>query len=211
MKPLLIKVCGMRDDTNICQLRALTPDFMGLICHPGSPRYVGLASTAIQGASWSPVQKVGVFVNASVDEMLAYHRAFGFNCIQLHGHETPEDCEMVRLQTGCRVLKAISVSGRADVERAESYCWATDYLLFDTHCTDFGGSGKTFDWSLLDHYQGTTPFFISGGLGEQELSQLLGRQWPKWVGVDLNSRFETAPALKDIARLKKVIEQLRKQ
>ena len=172
----------MRDDTNICQLRALTPDFMGLICHPGSPRYVGLASTAIQGASWSPVQKVGVFVNASIDEMLAYHRAFGFNCIQLHGHETPEDCEMVRLQTGCRVLKAISVSGRADVERAENYCWATDYLLFDTHCTDFGGSGKTFDCRCSTIIRARRPFSSAAAWANRNCRSCLAASGPNGWG-----------------------------
>ena len=211
MKKLLIKVCGMRDDANIRAVLALKPDFMGLICYPKSPRYVGSEPTPGQSGCWAPVQKVGVFVNASLEEIAARQRTFGFDCVQLHGGESAEDCRRVRELTGCRVLKAVSVACPDDVARAEDFAGVADYILFDTHTAGYGGSGKSFDWRWLDGYAADIPFFISGGLDIDALRLIKRAAWPQLAGVDLNSRFELSPGLKDIERLKDAFDLLREQ
>ena len=209
-KRLLIKVCGMRDDANLLALGKLQPDFVGMIFYPLSPRYVGEQPTAVQAAPIANAVKTGVFVDAPIETIADRCHAFGLGCVQLHGHETPAFCQEVRQRTGCRVIKAISVADAADIDKAQAYNGVADYLLFDTKTPKKGGSGQQFDWSLLDKYEGMTPFFVSGGIDERSLAKLQEHVWPALVGVDLNSRFETAPAIKNIDRLKTVFEFLRK-
>ncbi|NCC99468.1 MAG: phosphoribosylanthranilate isomerase [Bacteroidia bacterium] len=209
MKRLLIKVCGMRDDAGLKALHALQPDMIGFVFYTPSPRYAGIQATKNQAPNVTPSKKVGVFVDASLDEILARTKAFGLDYLQLHGTESPEFCLAARECTGCKIIKALPVAEAADLSFANKYEGVADYILFDTKTPNKGGSGCKFDWKLLDSYNGNTPFIISGGIDLEALVQLKKAKWPTLVGVDLNSRFELSPGIKDIPKLKNAIEMLR--
>ena len=221
----------MRQADNIRAVEALGVDWMGFIFWPRSSRYVS------ERPAYLPTRcrRVGVFVDATADEVLARVADFGLNAVQLHGHESPaylatlrtESTAMLRtLRTestallragasvpdgspsGLTLIKALSVATPADLAPAADYEGLADYLLFDTKGERAGGNGRQFDWSVLDHYHGTTPFLLSGGIGPDDGQRLAAFHHPQCVGIDLNSRFELAPALKDIEKLKTFITAL---
>jgi phosphoribosylanthranilate isomerase len=140
--------------------------------------------------------------------MLEKAARYGLDCLQLHGSESPGLCETLQ-RAGYRVIKAFPVATAADLERTAAYEPCAAYFLFDTKCDTFGGSGKSFDWRALEAYRGRTPFLLGGGLRPESAEALLRFRHPQWAGVDLNSGFETAPALKDVARLEQFIHRLR--
>jgi phosphoribosylanthranilate isomerase len=203
---MMVKVCGMRQPQNIADVEALGIDMMGFIFHPRSPRYVE------QRPAYMPkkCRRIGVFVNASTDEILRRVDDFQLNGVQLHGSETPEQCRQLR-ERGLMVIKAISSTANLDAAAApyattDSGC---DLLLFDTACATHGGSGRSFDWGLLDTYTGSVPFLLSGGINPQSLAALAALHHPMWRGVDLNSGFEIAPTLKNVDSLRLFINQFR--
>ena len=206
MKSVLIKVCGMRDAENIREVEQAGPDWMGFILWPGSPRYVS------QVPDYMPkrCQRVGVFFNPTLEWVADCARAFGLHMIQLHGAEQPEFCQEVRRQTGCRIIKALSVASTSDMTRALPYCTppSADYLLFDTPSACVGGSGRRFEWSLLDAYSGPLPFLLSGGIGPDDAARIKAFAHPRCIGIDINSRFETSPAVKDVRAVKNFIQEI---
>lgn len=209
---MIIKVCGMREPENIRAVEATRPDWMGFILWPGSKRYVPAPPAYLPQA---PVQRVGVFVNPSVKDVVLQAQAFQLDLIQLHGHESPTFCLEVKnaLQKNglpaLPLIKAFSISTPADLLPTRDYISAADYFLFDTKSPLPGGSGQQFDWSILETYDGPTPFLLSGGIGPGDLPRLLAYRHPRCIGVDLNSRFETAPAIKDAARLEDFIKNIK--
>lgn len=199
-----IKVCGMKDPVNISEVAALQPDYMGFIFYPRSPRYIGETEKNLLAVN--PI-KTGVFVNESVDvieELIEKHR---LAAIQLHGNESPGLCELFKGRVV--VIKAFGIDENLDSSKLETYAGKVDYFLFDTKTEKHGGSGKSFDWSLLDQYQMDIPFFLSGGLSLENLEEVKAIKHPQFYGVDLNSKFEIEPGLKDINKLKKAFEILR--
>ena len=201
---MIVKVCGMSDAVNIRLAEQLNIDWMGFIFYPPSPRYVERRPDYLPQRQ----QRVGVFVNADEDFILSRISLFGLQLLQLHGHETPQQCRALREATGLSVIKAFSVKSAADVAETRHYEGAADYFLFDTPTPGVGGSGRSFDHSLLDHYTGATPFLLSGGLGPDSVSHILALRHPQMVGIDLNSRFETAPGIKSIHRLQQFLQTL---
>lgn len=201
---MLIKVCGMRDANNMLDVAACGIQWMGFIFYPQSPRY--FLETVIEVPD--NIRKVGVFVNADPAEMLSIYNRYKLDYLQLHGNESPELCRKLR-EKGYRIIKAISVSSEEDIRKTGEYESAVDYFLFDTHCTGYGGSGQTFDWSILKYYEGQTPFLLSGGIRLELLPQLLRFSHPQLIGFDLNSGFESAPGLKDAKRIQSFINQLK--
>lgn len=201
---MIVKVCGMSDAVNIRLAEQLNIDWMGFIFYPPSPRYVERRPDYLPERQ----QRVGVFVNADEDFILSRISLFGLQLLQLHGHETPRQCRSLREATGLSVIKAFSVKSAADVAETRHYEGAADYFLFDTPTPGVGGSGQSFDHSLLDHYTGTTPFLLSGGLGPDSVSHILALRHPRMAGIDLNSRFETAPGIKSIHRLQQFLQSL---
>lgn len=201
---MIVKVCGMRNPENIRDVEACGADWMGFIFYPPSPRYVA------DPPAYLPVKarRVGVFVNATADEMLHRQARFGLDYLQLHGHESPDLCRELRAQ-GARVIKAFALQSAADVEPTARYADCADYFLFDTPCSTFGGSGRRFDWSCLAAYNGKVPFLLSGGLGPDSLNALTAFRHPQWAGIDLNSGFETAPACKDVTTLRPFIQHFK--
>lgn len=209
---MLIKVCGMREAENIRQVEALGIDWMGFIFYPRSPRFVGevLGEVPIVGAVCeSPVRKVGVFVNASPEEMMEAAQKYKLDYLQLHGNESPDDCYALQ-KRGFALIKAFSIASEEDLEKTKEYEGRVDYFLFDTKCEGYGGSGKQFDWSVLAAYKGSTPFLLSGGIRPESLEALRHFHHPRLAGLDLNSGFETAPGMKDVAKLKGFVEEVKK-
>lgn len=191
----------MRDAENIREVERLGIDMMGFICWPMSPRYVREVPAYLPDCP-----RVGVFVNPSLDYVLERTKAFGFNFIQLHGTESPEFCKAVREKTGCKVIKAISISSEADLALAGQYEGFVDLLLFDTKCINFGGSGQKFNWDILSSYRGELPFLLSGGIGPEDAERLSEFQHPKCLGIDINSRFEIEPGIKDTEKIRTFIK-----
>lgn len=206
---LKLKVCGMREPGNIADIAALKPDYMGFIFYFKSSRFVEMMAFYIaQRLRLQGIEPVAVFVNPSVAYVQHIHDKYGITHIQLHGRETPEMCLELK-EKGFKVLKAISVSKADDVKNAALYDNHCDFLLFDTKSGLPGGSGKKFDWSVLNQYQGNTPFFLSGGIGPNDVEQLKQFQHPRWYGIDVNSCFEIKPAYKDAELLKSFLQTLK--
>lgn len=202
---MIVKVCGMRDADNIRQVEECGADWMGFIFFSRSPRFVADVPKYLP----SKQKRMGVFVNASYDDIKAHVAAYGLDAVQLHGAETPDLCMRLH-DDGLTVVKAFSLRSAADVQQTDGYAGACDYFLFDTPTATYGGSGRMFDWSLLAAYQGSTPFLLSGGLAPDSLDALAAFSHPQWAGIDLNSGFETQPALKNPQALKSFISKFRK-
>ena len=203
---MIIKVCGMRDAQNIREVESLHPDMMGFMCWPGSKRYVSGRPGYLPD-----VCRVGVFVNPTADEVVQKVRELGINRIQLHGAETPELCRAIHKATGLPIMKAIQVAQASDLNACSAFERAdgVDMFLFDTKCSGWGGSGQSFDWSLLDSYDGSNPFILAGGIGPGAEERLAAIDHPKFRGIDLNSQFETEPGLKEINKLSAFINNIR--
>ncbi len=205
---MIIKVCGMRDADNIRQIDELgCVDWMGFIFFPPSSRNVERIPDHLP----KHCKRVGVFVNATLEEIRQRQKEFGFHLIQLHGDETPDYCEQLRtfLPPKTQFIKMVQIATADDLERVKSYDGMVDYFLFETKCKGYGGSGKQFDWDILQHYQGQTPFLITGGIGADDAEKVQTFSHPQWAGIDLNSRFETAPALKDIQLIQEFIKKIK--
>lgn len=203
---MIIKVCGMREETNVREAEQSGADWMGFIFYPKSPRYVGETLTYIPGN----VKRVGVFVNEEVDRLLALAEKNRLDILQLHGDESPADCEALR-EKGFLVIKAFGVSTDKPFSpglpgRYEGCC---DYFLFDTQTDLYGGSGSKFEWGVLSDYRGETPFLLSGGISPEDVEAIKGFSHPRCIGVDLNSGFEIAPAVKNIQLLQAFIGAFR--
>ncbi|GAB4403330.1 MAG: phosphoribosylanthranilate isomerase [Microscillaceae bacterium] len=208
------KVCGLRSPENIPLVLALRPDFVGFIFYEKSPRYVGEAFRLPPDLDWGPVRRVGVFVNHSVDFIFSQVNRYQLDGIQLHGDESPEFCAALKspILRGARdiapsvlSIKAFGLGPGFDFESLAPYLPEVDYFLFDTKSPEYGGSGQAFGWEILPNYPFAKPFFLSGGLGQENANAL--RQFLEahpdlpLAGLDLNSRFETAPGHKDPALL----------
>ncbi|WP_430814556.1 phosphoribosylanthranilate isomerase [Carboxylicivirga sp. RSCT41] len=201
-----IKVCGMRDSSNINELLELKPDYVGFIFYKKSPRYVEQKPEVEFSAN---TKKVGVFVNASERVINEKRIHFGLDIIQLHGDESPELCFLLK-QSGARVMKVFRVDEDFDFQQTRRYQDYCDYFLFDTQTKAFGGSGKKFDWSLLENYNNARPVFLSGGIGPEDVNDILEIKNLNLKAIDVNSKFEIRPAVKDISLLSDFIDELRK-
>jgi phosphoribosylanthranilate isomerase len=199
---LQLKVCGITMREQLEALEGLGVQLAGLIFHPGSARYVE-GRLSPEAARATAIRKVGVFVDAGLEQIRKAIRDYGLWAVQLHGKESPAFC--AGLKNEVVVIKAIGV-GSNPIGEIDQYEGVTDYLLFDTATTGHGGSGKTFDWALLQQAPIRQPFFLSGGIGLEEVEALRGFAHPQWKGLDVNSRLEIAPGVKDmeqVAQLKK--------
>lgn len=207
-KDIKLKVCGMRYAENIIQLAALQPDYIGFIFYPASKRFVEEIDQNILKKIPSDIKKTGVFVNESYEAIIDKISDFKLNAIQLHGNESPEFCD--KFQTvDVEVIKAVGISNQASFDGLNEYSDAVDYFLFDTKTEHHGGSGKAFDWGLLGCYTLNKPYFLSGGLSLEHLNDLSVIQDNRLYAIDLNSRFELEPGLKDIQKLKSFFNEIR--
>lgn len=198
----------MRESTNISELLKLSPDFMGFIFFAKSKRDVADSLDAELLASFpDSTQKVGVFVNAELDFVKGKVEQFGLNLVQLHGDESPEYCFDLKSK-GIKVMKVFSVAESFDFNQLEAYKPYVDFFLFDTKGKERGGNGLQFDWSILKGYDQEIPFFLSGGIDLDNIEQLSELKGMNLHAIDVNSKFEIEPGLKDIGRLKELKERL---
>lgn len=203
-----IKVCGMRDAANIKEVAALGPDYMGFIFYERSPRYCGGLSPAVVKGLPDNVRPVMVSVDMTEDEIMRAVERYGFGIVQLHGHELPELCFSLRSR-GLKVVKAAGMRTASSLEVLREYGGAVDSFLLDTLCVTKGGSGRKFDWGILDAYDLPEDFYLSGGIGPQDAEALKALVHPRFAGIDLNSRFETAPGVKDVELLHKFFNEIK--
>ncbi|MBX2816140.1 MAG: phosphoribosylanthranilate isomerase [Saprospiraceae bacterium] len=199
---MIVKVCGMTTQANLDELLELRPAWFGMIHYPLSKRHV-VTSLQSEGA-----KRIGVFVNEEFDQITKIAARERLDGVQLHGEEAPGLAAKLRAQ-GLLVIKAFSVKRKEDLLLWKPYQDSIDYLLFDTKGPERGGNGVAFDWDLLHHYQGDIPFLLAGGIGPDSLVALAKLDHPKWVGIDINSRFEVKPGIKDITLIKNFLHELR--
>ncbi len=210
MSDLKIKVCGMKVPENIEAVSGLKPGFMGFIFYPPSKRFIGLdfEKNHLNAVSKS-VMKTAVFVNASIDEVLEFAKFYEMQAVQLHGNENPEFCHQVK-DAGFLTIKAFGVDDAFDFDTLNEYVSHIDLFLFDTKTEQHGGSGKTFNWQVLQNYKLEKPFMLSGGISLNNLDEVLELNHPQFYGIDINSKFEIEPGLKDLELLKKVFTKLKR-
>ena len=204
---MIIKVCGMRDGDNIREVEQLSIDWMGFIFYPKSSRYVSEVPAYLP----TKCKRVGVFVDASTDEIIKKIHDFSLDMIQLHGNESPEQISHLSpLTNHLSIIKAFNIATAEDLKSTASYTGLADYFLFDTKGQSVGGNGEKFDWSVLDSYEGETPFLLSGGIGPDDAARVSSFRHPKCVGIDLNSKFESSPAFKDVTTLSRFLNEIKK-
>lgn len=211
---MIIKICGMRAPENIRAVSELNIDWMGFIFWQKSSRYVSERPAYLP----TKVKRVGVFVDADMEEVKQKVEEYDLNIIQLHGQESPTYIRQLRSLCSdhvAAIIKAFNIATAEDLAQTESYKGIVDYFLFDAKAQLIGGNGTKFDWSVLDNYKDDTPFLLSGGIGPDDAERI--RDWfsadsssaaAKCIGIDLNSRFETAPALKNVDALRIFLSHL---
>ena len=200
----------MKIPENMEAVSGLMPDLMGFIFYPPSKRFIGLEFEVNHlKAIDKNIIKTGVFVNATIDEVVEFGKLYGMQAIQLHGNESPEFCQKVKAQ-GFFTIKAFGVDDAFDFAGLNLYQAHVDLFLFDTKTDQHGGSGKIFNWQVLAKYKLDTPFMLSGGISLDNLDEVLKLNHPLFYGVDINSKFELEPGLKDIDKLKTAFEKLKR-
>ena len=227
-KDLIIKVCGMRDTDNINDVSALDINWMGFIFYPKSLRYVRqISSNAGIIPDYSSlkekataddagrIRRVGVFVDDMPQNIVTRVFNYHLDIVQLHGSESPVMIDNLRrtldpdIRKGIKIMKAISVKSDDDILKCKDHEGHVDYFLFDTKTPLKGGSGEQFDWSVLQSYDGATPFLLSGGIGPDDARRVRAFSHPRCIGIDVNSKFEKEPAFKDVDMLRKFISEVR--
>ena len=195
-----VKVCGMRDAENIRKVEALGINMMGFIFYPKSSRYVSNRPAYLP----QKCKRVGVFVDATIEDIRLHIVDYSLDIIQLHGHESTDFIRSLRSLCGdsITIIKAFNIATKEDLEATKPYEGLVDYFLFDTKGKSAGGNGEKFNWNVLSNYKDNTPFLLSGGIGPDDAGRVKVFQHPKCVGIDLNSRFEIEPGIKDITKLK---------
>jgi len=208
----------MRDSGNIIDLAQLKPDYLGLIFYSHSKRFAENLDKGILNSLPDSIKLTGVFVNETIDGVLKKIVEYDLNAVQLHGSESETFCQQLRDLLSIKmplrkveVIKAFGISPDFDFNQLERFSDAVDYFLFDTKTTEHGGSGIVFDWKVLDKYSGKKPYFLSGGLSPENISEISNFELEKPYGIDLNSKFELMPGVKDINSLKSAFELIRIQ
>ena len=200
-----IKVCGMRDPANILEVAGLKPDYLGFIYYDQSPRYVG---TEFQAPTvGKKTQRVGVFVNQPIEFIFRQVEQNRLDAVQLHGDEPAEFCFRIKSR-GIAVIKAFRIDVDFQFSNTADYQYKADFFLFDTKGKGYGGTGQAFDWRQLQQYKSPTPFFLSGGLSEENVATVATIQHPSLYAVDLNSGVEDSPGIKSKSKLMNVIKLL---
>lgn len=203
-----IKVCGLKEPENIKAVATLTPDYAGFIFYKLSTRYVEELPIDIFKNFPGTIIKTAVFVNEDAKTINALINKYQFDAIQLHGNESAGFCNSFLNKV--KVIKAFGISDTFNFDILKQYAGVVDYFLFDTQSLIHGGSGKVFNWSLINQYKLNVPFFLSGGLSIDNLEDIKKIVHPQLYGVDLNSRFERAPGIKDTEKLKKAFQLINK-
>lgn len=195
----------MRDDKNIEELCRLDIDYIGFIFYPQSPRYVDKKPAISIPRS---IEKVGVFVNSNLQQIEEKIKDFDLQVVQLHGKETPNFCHEVK-ELGVKTFKAFGIDESFQWTEVQDYIDQVDYFLFDTKSKQYGGTGKSFNWQILTEYPWHTPYFLSGGISPQNLNEAVDFKDGRLYGLDLNSKFEISPGLKNIELLTQAFSKIK--
>ena len=231
---MIIKVCGMRNADNIREVSELDIDMMGFIFWEKSSRYVRMISSKVGTlpdysaerydnlsggktvvAAENKPKRVGVFVDEMPQSIVTRIYNYNLDYVQLHGNESVVMIDnLVKtvdpdIHKDIKIIKALSINTPEDIDKYKEYEGHVDMFLFDTKCDTVGGSGQHFDWSVLERYDGNTPFLLSGGIGPEDVEKVKSFHHPKCVGIDINSRFETEPAMKDVELLRTFVSQVK--
>ena len=203
MNNLKLKVCGMRDRQNILDVAMLLPDYLGFIFYSASPRFVG---DDVEIPNLNPsIMKVGVFVQQDLKLILKKVKTYALDFVQLHGGESAGQCAELK-SAGIKIIKVFSVDDSFDFSTTKEFEPVADYFLFDTKGKWYGGNSFPFNWEKLDEYNQKIPFFLSGGLDEQNVSLISELKNMNLHAIDLNSRVEIRPGLKDLTRIEKIMD-----
>ena len=207
---MLLKICGLKYPENIQAVAALKPDFMGFIFYPKSPRYAEPLDVKYLESLPPAIKKIGVFVNEDLENILTTAYKYKLDGLQLHGTELVDMCRELK-KLGYLVIKAFPIAEAYNFKVTKAYEGVCDYFLFDTKTDSYGGSGVKFNWQILKDYKGETPFLLSGGIAVDDAEAILKIEHPKFVGIDLNSKFEEKPGMKNVSLLKDFIRNFRVQ
>ncbi len=207
MRSLLrIKICGLKDENNILNVSSLKPDFLGFIYYSKSKRFVG-NQFAFPKNLPRQQKKVAVLVNEPLESAIKiFHKGYDF--LQIHGDEPPEYCQRLSEQN-IPVIKAFGISKNYNFSLLSQYSPHIKLFLFDTQSSQYGGTGKKFDWSILKNYTLKTPFLLSGGITKNELEAILQFDHPQLFGIDLNSGFESRSGIKKVEDLASFIYKIK--
>ena len=223
-----VKICGLRQTENIKSLLPLRPDYLGFIFYEKSKRYAAgeldprfakspVFSEFKSGNVKTPM-KTGVFVNEELNKLKNIVEKYELNTVQLHGDEPVGYCRKLRednlgdnfkLSPKLKIIKVFSVSDEFNFYRTKKYEPVVDFFLFDTKGKERGGNGIAFNWKILKKYDGEKPFFLSGGIGPDDAAEIKEITHPKLYGVDVNSRFEIEPGLKNVELVKSFLDKLK--
>ena len=200
----------MKYPDNIREVSSLHPDFMGFIFYPNSPRYVGQLDAGSLTSLPTSIKKTGVFVNENLENILTYIHKYKLDAVQLHGADNKKLCLKIKEEAKVMVIKAFAVMASYNLKVTKEYEDFADLFLFDTKTDLYGGSGQKFNWNILHDYHGEKDFLLSGGISPDDVKAIRKIEHPKMIGVDLNSRFEIKPGLKNVALLSQFIEELKR-
>lgn len=204
---LKIKVCGLTNPENIIALNNTKADCFGFILTDKSPRFIKPADLNTIVLKVKPgINKIGVFVNESTDNIRQIVTEAGIDYVQLHGEESPDFCKEIRKYS--KVIKVFSVDHNLDINRLKPYQPYCDLFLFDSKSDLRGGSGKKFDWQVLQKYALGTPFMLSGGICPDDAKNITAMKNPDLWGIDINSCFEVSPGIKDVEKVNDFINRL---
>ena len=202
-----LKICGMKYHDNILKVAALKPNYLGFIFYDKSPRFVTEPLPEIS----KNIKKVGVFVNSTIETIITIINNYDLQAVQLHGQETPEFCQKLQKKQ-IEIIKVFSIKDQFDFNQLSAFENLVDYFLFDTKGPNPGGNGYCFDWSILNQYNSNTPYFLSGGIGLDDIKSIQNfKNSPAaqhCFAIDVNSKFELKPAYKDDVKLKQLMQQL---
>jgi phosphoribosylanthranilate isomerase len=204
-----VKVCGMTDIGNVIEVTEAGADYLGFIFFSGSSRFVGVSpDESLFARIPENISKTGVFVNDDREKVMMLAGRYNLDAIQLHGDEPPEYCSALQ-KSGYKVIKSFGVSLDFDFSNLIPFMEVCDYFLFDTRLPGHGGSGMKFDWGKLTDYKMEKPYFLSGGIGPADIHLIKGIRHKSLYAVDINSRFEVSPGIKNSAAVSKFIKELK--
>lgn len=205
---LQVKICGMTTPANIREISSLSPDYLGLIFHRPSPRNACGLDPKELSAFFGKVKFVGVFVNMPLEEIKSIAGRYGLSAVQLHGDESPAYCKSLK-DNGLEVWKAAGVETADDIDSLGRYAACVDRIVLDRKSAARGGSGRKFDWRLLDSYTMPVPFMLGGGIGPEDSGAINAMKHPRLAGIDLNSRFESSPGIKNFKLLDEFLRKIK--
>ncbi len=205
-----IKICGMKYPENILEVSTLLPDYLGFIFYLKSPRFADRLDLSVLNSLPKNIKKVGVFVNESLENILTCIEKYNLDAVQLHGADNKKLCREIKEEAKTMVIKVFPIMASYNLKVTKEYEEVADLFLFDTKTDLYGGSGQKFNWNILHDYQGEKDFLLSGGISADDVKAIRKLEHPKMIGVDLNSRFEIKPGLKNVEMLRNFIEELNK-